>query len=358
MVGLSKAFKHTRRHNTAILDLLVNTKIGTNGAQYTHLHTPLKIGLLHQPHFFTIYRKEKAIVNFTICERPFYVQERLIDTFYVRYFAFDKNFQTQSKANKKGKPSPFQQYFSKLLSTSNLQVAAPAYGPSLYWAIIDPENIRSLQVAERYQFESIAKIKTWAFSRIYLKKDKKVTRILAHEHDEVWACIQNFYRSYSGLSKVHLFEANHYFVYREDGKIVAGIQANPVAWKIHSLPGKNGKKLVKILPYLPFISRLMHPNKFNFLATEGIFWLPNHADKVKKLLQGVLALQQCHTMMLWTDAKDERLNKQIAVCKPGLLQKFKADQEVDLWMKFNHISPDLKSSIKNALQYISGFDTT
>lgn len=355
---LSNIFKHAHSHNPAILDLLVNTTIGTNGAQYTHLHTPVKIGFLHKPHFFTIYRKEKAISNITICERPIMVQEELIDTFYIRYFAFDKRFQTRGKANKKGKPSLFQQYFTQLLATSNLNVEAPLFNSAIYWAIIDPENNRSLQMAERYQFESIAKIKTWAFSRVNLKRDENVTPIKAEEKETVWNHLREFYQHHSGLSKVHLFESDNYFVYRENGKIVAGIQANPVVWKIHALPGKHGKKLVKILPYFPFINRLMNPKKFSFLATEGLFWVPNQEDKVKKLLEGVLAIQQCHSIMLWTDEKDHKLNKQIQACKPGLLQKIKADQAVDLLMKFNQVPENLKSKIKSSLQYISGFDTT
>ena len=356
--NLSSIFKHHTEHNSAILNLLENTTIGTNGAKYRHLHTSQKIADLHKPHYFTIFRHEKAIANITICERPMLVNNNLTDTFYIRYFAFDSAFQTKEKAREKKRPSIFQEYVLKLLSTSNLNVDEPAYAPKIYWAIVDTENTRSLQMVERYGFEKISKIDTTAFSRFKLRKQAQVSRACKSEEAEIWQEIQNFYSGYSDLSNIHLFKHHNYFVLKENGRIIAGIQANKVEWRIEAMPGVLGKFLVKALPYIPYLNRIINPNNYQFLATEGLFWKAGFEHKVKTLLEGVLYEQNCYSMLLWTDQKDIRINTILKKSKLGILQKIKSNNDVNIVAKFNNVSEGDISAMKNQTHYISGFDCT
>ncbi len=356
---LRNIFVHQQSHNAEILELLEKTTIGTNGARYRHLHTREKINDLHQPHFFTIYRHDKAIANITLCKRPVYVKNRLIDSVYIRYFAFDRIFQTSEnkKANQR-KTSAFQRYIDSLFSTSNLDVTNPEYQPSVFWAIVDPENNRSKLMADRYGFETISKIKTVAFSRFFPRLHQNVSRLKPDEHENVWSDIKAFYNNYSNLTRVHLFKHNNYFVYRENGKIVAGIQANKTQWKIEALPGFKGKVLVKTLPYIPLINRIINPNQYNFLATEGLFWAEGHEDKVNPLLESVLALQNNHSLLIWVDTKDQKLGRMMDKLNLGLLQKLKSDNAVDILAKFNHFPDDLRHDMIHSNHYITGFDTT
>jgi hypothetical protein len=356
--SLSSIFRHQTTHDRAILKLLENTTIGTNGARYRHLHTSEKISDLYKPHFFTIYRKEHAIANITFCERPMMVNNQLTNTFYIRYFAFDKVFQTNSRAQKKAKSSIFQEYVTALLTTSNLNVDEPKYDPKIFWAIIDPENNRSLQMGERYGFETVASIKTMAFSRIWLKNNQNVYRAKTTEYENIKAAIHRFYTNYSDVTDVHLFEHNNYFVLKENNKIVAGVQANYAEWRIEALPGVFGSLLVKALPYIPLIRRIINPNKYQFLACEGLFWEPGYENRLQSLFEGVLSLQKCHSMLLWIDSKDKRLQKALIQTKLGLLQKVKADNDVNLVAKFNNISPETKAALYQQNHYVSGFDCT
>ncbi|MFK8036747.1 MAG: hypothetical protein AB8B74_00525 [Crocinitomicaceae bacterium] len=356
--NLSSIFKHQTEHNSAILELLENTTIGTNGAKYQHLHTAKKIADLHQPHYFTIYRHEKAIANVTICERPMLVNNQLADTSYIRYFAFSSAFQTKEKAKERKHPSIFQEYVSRLLSTSNLNVENPEHDSKIYWAIVDPENERSLQMGERYGFETITKIKTIAFSRFNLKQQAQVVRLNASEENGVRSQIQQFYKGYNNISDVHLFENNNYFVLKVNNKIIAGIQANVVEWKIEALPGIIGTVLVKTLPHIPYLKRIINPKKYKFLATEGLFWIPGHQDKIRPLLEGVLYQQNCHSMLLWADGKDTRLNTALKKSRLGWLQKLKTDNPVNLVAKFNNMPDGFVKTMKDQLHYISGFDCT
>ena len=355
---LSKIFVHQRQYDSAILDLLESTTIGTNGAKYRHLHTGSKINDLYEPHFFTIYRRQKAIANVTLCERPLLVKSQPVDTIYIRYFAFDKTFQTKGKSGKKKRPSIFQQYVSALFDTGNMDVANPTTDPSVFWAIVDPENNRSWDMADKYGLETIATMRTLAFSRFFPKTNTNVSRLETGSEDKVWEQIKTFYKRHTNLTKVHLFKHNNYFVYKSNGKIVAGIQANKTQWRIEALPGLKGKILVKTLPYIPFIRKIINPKLYLFLATEGLFWEPGHEDKVKPLLEAVLAQQNCHSLLIWIDERDKALKTVLFNSKLGLLQKLKNDNPVEILAKFNHFPENLKADMVNSPQYISGFDTT
>lgn len=355
---LSAIFKHQLRHNDAILALLTETTIGTNGAKYRHLHTANKIDDLHQPHYFTLFRHEKAVANITICERPISVGDKFINTFYLRYFAFARSFQTKHKVTSKSKSSVLYTFARELLATSNLNIDEPQFNPKIFWAIIDPENDRSLQMGDRFGFKTIVKIKTLAFSRVKLRNTPQVTRLTEAEKPEVLQLIRHFYEGYNSRSEVHLFKHNHFFVFKDKGEILAGIQANPVAWRIDAFPGKFGKLLVKVIPYVPFVNRIINPANHQFLATEGLFWKKGHENQIDKLLEGVLHLQKCHSMLLWTDERDERVISVLQKTKLGLLQKLKADNTVNLVAKFNHIPIDIQNSMHENLHYISGFDCT
>lgn len=355
---LKNIVTHTHEPDKSILDLLVNTTIGTNGAKYQHLHTTKKIHSLFKPHYITIRRNEKVVGNMTVCERKLFVKEKKIDSLYVRYFSFAKLFQSSGKQNKKSRQSIFEKYLKELFSTSNMDVYNPDHKQSIYWAFIDPENNRSWNMAGRFGFETIGYFSTYAFSRFFPKKNKSVGRIQPVEIESIWKDIKLFYKDYTNLSKTHLFENDNYFVYRENGKIVAGIQVFDVHWRIDAMPGTKGKILVNTLPYIPFVRRIINPKNYQFLATEGLFWKEGFESKVEELLEAVLAESGKNSMLMWFDDGDDKMINQFNAMNVGLMQKMKSDNSIEVVAKFNNFDSELKANMVNSKKYISGFDTT
>ena len=306
----------------------------------------------------TIRRNEKAIGNMTVCERPLLVRNKEVDTLYVRYFSFLKLFQSSGQQKSKTKSSIFEKYLNELFKTSNINIDTPEYKQSVYWAFIDPENNKSWNMANRFGFENIGHFSTYAFSRFFPKKSKSVSKIIEAEKDSTWQSIKTFYQDYSNLSKVHLFENNDYYVYRVNGKVVAGIQVFDVHWRIDAMPGLKGRILVKLLPYIPLVNRIINPNNYQFLAAEGMFWKNGYETKVQELLEAVLAEKNKNSMLMWFDDIDDRMIDQFYSMKVGLMQKMKADNSIEILAKFNSFDEDLKLDMITAKKYISGFDTT
>lgn len=348
-----KLIRHEQKPPTAVVDLLMRTLIGTNGTLYQLLDTKMKINDLQRPHFFFIERNGKAIGNLTICEREVILNGKNTNSFYIRYFAFDTLFQGGSKKGQAN--SRFHQYFRAFFKTSNFNPVEPEYEKSVFWAFIDPENLRSFNMNEHFGFQTIGQFQTTAFSRVK-PQTHNVSRIQSEEKVEVLELIRKFYRDHQFFSPVHLFENDNYYILRKNGEIVAGIQANPVAWQIKSLPGIMGKFLIKGAPYTPGIRKLINPKNHRFLATEGLFWGEGYEKEVENLLEGVLALTNHHSMLIWTDTKDTHLND--LPISWGLIQNMKKNNTVHVVAKFNGYSKEYVETLKSKSIYFSGFDMT
>jgi hypothetical protein len=344
-----------QRSNTppdSVIELLEGTLIGTEGMLYQLLDTPSKIHELVNPHFLYLERNNNAIGNITICEREISLNDNRQASLYIRYFAFDTIFQGGSNKGKAN--SSFHEYFTALFESSNMDPSNPKKEKSIYWAFIDPENLRSFHMNERFGFETIGTFKTKSFSRVKPKLIKGVERIKEEEKAEVLNNIKAFYKDFNFFSEVHLFDHGNYYIYHYNGEIVAGIQANPTRFRIESMPGLSGKILIKLLPYIPRIRKLINPKEHKFLATEGIFWKEGHKDKVQRLLEGVLYRSQHNSMLIWADDQNKMLEE--LNVKWGTIQKIKKDNSINIVAKLNGFEKSEVDEIKAKKKYLSGFD--
>jgi hypothetical protein len=345
--------KHDVVPSEALIDLLKNTLIGSEGTLYQLLDTPTKIVKLKNSHFFSLVRADKLLGTFTICKQEINLLGRTHNSYYIRYVAFDAKFQGGLKKGKSD--GGLHRFFKDFFETSTFDPAQTNYGKSIYWAYIDPDNLRSINLNNRLGFEQIGSFKTTVFSRVN-PKNKLVKRIKPEDKSEVLKLVSSFYDSFQFFTTESLFFDDNYFVLRVNGELVCGIQANPVQWKIKSLPGLTGRILIKIAPYIPRIRKLIQPNNHRFLATEGLFWKDGFEHKLADLFEGVLAFTGHHSLLIWSDCEHNFLEN-IEV-KWGFIQKMKKDNTVAIMAKLNGYSQQELVDLKKAPKYISGFNVT
>lgn len=352
---LANLIQHATVAPDSVIELLKNTLIGTEGSLYQLLDTPEKIHQLDQPHFFYIERQGKALGTITICERNVRLATQNLQALYIRYFAFDKAFQgSGDKARERN--SVFDQHWKRIFDTANLGEAEREQKSTFFWAYIDPQNLRSFRMNERFGFESVGTFETLAYSRFYPKKSARVERLHPHERAETLELIRDFYQDYAFFSDVHLFEQNQFFVLKVAGKIVAGIQANPARFRIVSLPGIGGKLAIRLFPKLPLLKKIVYPPENRFLASEGLFWLPGYESLVDELLQGILAEMNQHSLLIWEDSRIHRIKA--LPLKWGTLQRIKKNNPIHVVVKTVHLAPEHAAFLKVAPKYLSGFDVT
>ncbi len=351
--GIHELIKRSKLPSESLIELLSKTLIGTEGTRYQLIDTPKKIQKLNNATHIYLERNGRVLGNATFCKRQIRLNQDYELAYYIRYVAFERLFQSGAKLSNGN--SKLHRYFRELCSTSNLNLQSSEFKRSIYYAYIDPQNLRSFNLNRALGFESIGYFKTTVFSRLRPKK-QEVSLLTKNELNFVSKLSDEFYADHSFYDQKSPLETSNFYVLKLDGEIIAGIRANPVHWKIKELPGFTGHFLVKIGPYIPLLRKLINAKNYRFLATEGLFWKKGHEAFVTDLLEGVLYQTGQNSLLLWTDNHSDLLN-QLHV-RWGFIQKIKQDSEVHIVAKLNHYTAAEKNDLINSKKYIRGFDVT
>lgn len=326
-----------------IVNLLKRTIYGTKGPKYQHTGQEAKLANLKSPIFFTLKNKEEIIGFYCLCEREVRVgaKESFLG-YYGRYLAVDKHFQGNS-------------YGTLIKKVAIKYVEANSKSPCIFYSYIEENNTRSLNISKTLGFQSISTLETIIFSRLYPKKNKNISRLNSTELPTILSKLE----SQNSTTILRTFEninyQDNYFVIEEKGVIVAGLQANPVRWKIKEMEGVSGKILLKVLPHIPILKRLINPEKYDFLAIERFFVESGYEQYLYDLLEGILHQFAMTSALIQLDNKSPILKLFKEKGNLGLLNSLKKDFKTHVMIKtFNCDS----SLIKEGEAYISSFDFT
>lgn len=296
-------------YTEAILDLLQQTTLGTDGARYRHNNTAEIIQDLDHPLFLSLERNQKVIGNITFCRRE--------NNWYIRYFAIDPLFQS-SKGASREKKSILKSRIRDFFEEQNAQGIC-------FYAYIDPKNLRSKLMSETFGFETIACLKTHSFSRSHPKRSEKLVEIT--DSILTWSepfRRQLFYTDYQPkTSRVYALEKN--------GETLAFARARRAHWKIERLPGKLGGLWVKMVP---FLNRFLVPSNHRFLVLDKVWAKNNDPQLLEELFESVLAAEKHRLILWWVDEKDPVLQHEKRIFW-GIFRRFLGNPPVDVVARFH-----------------------
>ena len=153
-------------------------------------------------------------------------------------------------------------------------------------------------------FSSVARLKTFMFRRFAPKIDTRF-RIASLTHPaQVLKLVEGQYAGYGFQNFLNINRQNHYFTLEEDGRILAGVQANPIFWTLVHIPGKLGPLIRYVAPFVPGLHRFFNPSRQAFVALEGVYVDKGRPELLPILLESVLAHFKLHTAMWQIDEKD------------------------------------------------------
>ncbi len=265
---------------------------------YQHLNVEPKLYNITTPHFITIERNHEVVGTCCFCERSF----NSITGFYVRYFAFKNDLRINSKPNTKYrlKSSGIRNEVKSLLNGSYLLNKAQTQ--FFHYAYVDPRNPRSANLCEEFDFVPVRKYTTRIFSRFFPKQQHQLNiKETTSGSERISTLLSNFYSNYNHFTFENL-NKNYYYIENTEGEILAGVQVNPDAWRIETLPGKFGKALLTIFNYTPLLSKILSRH-FRFLSMEGIFYAAGYEPLFEKLLEHLLNQFKMHTAIMVVDTK-------------------------------------------------------
>jgi len=310
-------FEFSEEITPELVSLLEDTTLGTNGAMYRHLDVSQRIYQTDAPLSFSLKRNDKLLANITFCKRSFGL--------YLRYFAFDKRFQSRGKARENRHKSSLKREIENVFQSVEKSHAGSL---NMCYAYIDSRNVRSKWMSEQFGFQTKAKLATQTFSRIYPKPLLGLSKETIQAEHLQW--IRSKYQQHTAYFEEYL-QVGHLHCWRSsDGKLLALGKFTDVHWEISRLPGKWGGLLVKILPYLPWMRKLVHVKKHQFLVPEAVCLLEETPERLASFLSGVLAMEQRNTMLWWMDERDGFYQKIKTGMKWGILHQILGVSPVDV----------------------------
>ena len=354
------------RPDEKLIAHLKRTVLGTpGGLRYRHTEQEKKLKHIGEAYFMLLFKNEFMLGSVGLCLRNTYIGIKTEKSWYIRYFAINAPLRAKKRHSGSRKLRPDAgvsilkntalPYFENpdMLQQSDSKTS----GKSIIFSYIEKDNPRAINFNEQMGFVPVRTLSTILFSRFNPKQFKFVKRIEEHQKPGVLNEIKKFYSGYTMFQDQHVFFENNYFLAYEDGKIVAGLQANPEEWQIVEMGGIGGF-LIKVLPYIPVFKKMINPRKFSFLAIDAIWYRDGKAHLISDIIESVLADSQRHIAIIWQDEQSNVRKELQKTRKMGFLNRFFGTHSGEVRVKFIGFTDKDKQDYFKKPAYLSSFDMT
>ena len=350
------------------------TILGTPGGLiYRLVDTVNKLGDMGLVYFMTLRKSTRLLGSVGLVHRMAKNGSKSFSTYYIRYFSIFaplriKTYKERKKELKEAKKQGniFQKnnlikdkvipFFDNMTSLNDPSI--PSDTKSFSFAYIEKKNYRSMDFSSMMGYITTREFATLVFSRFYPKKNENVSVISSEEKPWVLKKLNEKYFDYTTFYTDNIFYKDQYFVYKEKGEIVAGVQANRVEWEILEFPGRNGAFLMKMVPKLPLMSKLFQPGSFKFAAFEGIYYKPGHENKLPGLFESACTMLGVNVGLSWMDTESFLYQDVIEAGNLGFLGKVMKSQPANVRVKFLDVPENEQKEFFEKPAYISVFDMT
>jgi len=185
-----------------------------------------------------------------------------------------------------------------------------------------------------------------------------VERLSRDEQEGMLSRIREFYSEYTLFNPDPVFRNHCYYVIRQSGRVVAGLQAYPVTWRIVDFGNRWINTVGSLLVRLPFVRRRLDPEAFRLLAFDGIYCEPGYEDDLYELMEGVLEREKHYLGMMMMDTRSP-LRKIFAERRElGLLHRILGSFEADIRMRFVNLPDNVRHYYLDHPIYISTYDNS
>ena len=326
-----------------IVELFDNILWGTGENQYKHKDSRKRLELLDQPNFVELHLNEQLAGICLFINRRVVYKDKCWNYFAVRYLFSTPEFRHTGIAGR---------YAGKAMQLMEDRQTEPTF----FIGVVEHRNKKSFRLVSKVGYKPYTTIKTVGFSRFFPSFSKNVRLLNAEkEQQKVLSLLKNFYSEYSFVHFNSIFKES-YYVYEENGEIIAGAQAQKAHWVIKNL-GKGWLKIaMKIVPWIPFINKVFNPDKFEFLGFDGIFYKKGREGALFKVFNHLLKSNQLNSGMFWADHKSTLYKELLATGKLGLLNYFTDEGDSYMMVKAINVGDSIEDQLMATPTYHSAFD--
>lgn len=346
-----------------IMSMLNNMTVGSSGAQYLHKNIGERMTQLPNKYFLYIAQSGHVKGSFTAAQRTIQADFGLANAYYVRYLVFHEKMQaTKEKPVKHGRSDGmFKKMTKRYLSDSPAKYGIgyneDASLPSFFYAFFDAENFRSTDMSQIMGLQPVGDFDTFTFTRLHPRAYANVEQLDQVHYPAMKERLAQQYQNFSAYTDIFLFLNNNYFVWKENGEVVAGVQVNKCQWEVKNMSGISGFFMLRVLPYLPGIRHYFNPKKFEFITFDYIYVKPGYENKLQLLFTTMLQKFDVNFSLLWQDVKSP-LHHTLHELDLGFLSNFSKVPTGKIMMTTNNLSEKQLQQITQKPMFTCGLDMT
>ncbi len=113
---------------------------------------------------------------------------------------------------------------------------------------------------------------------------------------------------------------------------------------------------MNVAPKIPLLNKLFNPDRFEFLAFEGIFFKAGYEKQLLKLFEGLLYKEQLNSSIFWMGETCPFYKSIIHHRGLGLLHLFIKDSDIFILADFQNMTEKEISTLEASPLYASAFD--
>lgn len=273
-----------------MVSFLEETVWGTKGVLYTKHNLAAHLEGLPAPRYFSLTEDGRLIAVGLCLKKTIRVGRRQYQTIYPAALAVD--------------PARRSQGYGRLMLEAARPHVEEMLGPrGVIYGFVEAGNIRSLGLFSQASTHTLGQFHTQIFCRFFPRDDRRVEPARDAAREGLLAGLYDLYADHALLDFSDSFRLDQYFVLRERGEVVAGVQAEAWEWGILSLPGPLGLLLVRVLPRIPYLKRWFNHQQLRFLKLGNLYARPGREAEVFWLVEALLARHQVHFAMAYFDRR-------------------------------------------------------
>ncbi len=338
--------------------------LGTPGRmRYRHIGVLNKLDQVGKTIFLTLRKGHRLLGTVGLVQRLVETGENRSNAFFMRYFAIFSPMRSKKHDKKQRKGEKDKQFILKdQLKEQFDRMDQFIEDPGLQqfkavsYAFIEKDNERSFDFSETMGYQTLGEVRTMPFSRFSPKYHKNVQSLPQEEKENMMSKIREMYKDHSLFFPDYLPLDDHYFVYKKDGEIIAGVQCSPVDFEILEMPGFSGWLLLKVMPRLPVLKSLFQAKKFSFVSFDGIWYKPGCEKYLMPLFGSVCARFNTKVAMSWFDSRSRIYKEIMKKVRMGFLTRIMGTLPGIIRIKFFNQTETEKREFLDKPVYISGYD--
>ena len=352
-----------------LMEHMYGTVMGQpGGIQYHHtdLEDRLKSG--HEDYFMFLRKSGKMLGSVGFCGKPTVTAGLEHDSWLIRYFSIKAPIRGVPKKRKTSEELQDEDKRSTVLGRfiqpifadpSQLREEGLRTGkPAIIFATIDQTNLRSMNFSAQMGLETIGSFAAFGISRLRPRRSARIERVKEHEQEAILKQITGFYKDYTLFYPDAIFKNNDYYVIREDGRMVAGVQIFEVGWKILDFGNRFANLASGLVSRLLGLRHRINKEKISFLAFDALYCEPGHEKALYELLEGVLQQKGHYIGMMMMDVESGLYQTFMERKKLGFLYTFMGAKFADVRVRFIQIPDEIKQVFHEHPTYIPTYDNT